>query len=354
MSDSASSKKPVTMRHIADELGISVAAVSMALRNGSQVSAQLKVKVKEVAQRMGWKPNPLLAAYQAQVRALKPTGFQATLGWLNDHFEKDHWDTPWDRPLFEGAKIRANELGFALDSIWIPDRKPDDYEGNAKKYRRILLSRGIHGVILPNLYRPQHAALPWADFAVVCIGRQHVNVEKSDSQRSRKFHHHMVTFDAYSNTRLALDKLRAAGCRRIGLAISIYEDHATDGICSAAYLRAASEWPKKEQVPILFSDQAPEVGRWIKRYSPDAVLCMYGEMKRNIEMAGCKVPGEVRLAHLNLATDVQGWSGVDRRLDQIGSAAVDLVSAHAIRNDRGVPYCAKEVLIEGIWVDGTT
>lgn len=254
----------------------------------------------------------------------------------------------------DGARERAAALGFALDEIWVPDCDPLDYEGNVRKYRRIMQARGIHGVILPLLERAQHAVLPWEEFSVACIGRHHLNLERSEHAMRNPMDHHMVNQDDYANTRLAVRKLREAGCRRVGLAISVYEDRGTDGMCVAAYLREAHEWPAKERVPVLFSDHGPEVVAWVKKHSPDGVVCAHGDMKRHIKRAEKRVPGEVRVAHLNLAADVAGWSGIDRRLDQIAAAAVDLVSAHMVRNEKGVPPCAKEVLIEGRWVEGKT
>ncbi len=340
----------MTVRDIAAAVGVSAAAVSLALRNSPQVSEGLRARVRDTAERMGWRPNPLLAAYQAQVRALKPVKFQASIGWLIDHPDEQFWERPWNRALREGARA----LGFALDEIWLPGLDLQDAEGNAMKYRRILMARGIHGVILPSLYRAHHAALPWKDFSVACIGRHHLAIERSRYAMQNPVDHHMVNQDDYANARLAIRKLREAGCRRVGLAISVWEDRGTDALCSAAYLREASEWAAKERVPILFSDHQPEVVAWMKKHSPDGVVCSHGDMKGHIESAGRRVPGDVRVAHLNLAPDVAEWSGINRRFDQIGAAAVDLVTAHMVRNESGVPPCAKEVLIEGLWLDGTT
>jgi hypothetical protein len=107
-------------------------------------------------------------------------------------------------------------------------------------------------------------------------------------------------------------------------------------------------------VPILFDDDEPKVIAWVKKHKLDAVVCCHSTIKRSVEKAGFKVPRDTRVAHLSIAPDVATWSGVDCQLAQIGSAAVDLVTAHLIRNDLGVPTCAKEVLIKGVWVKGTT
>jgi LacI family transcriptional regulator len=303
---------------------------------------------------MGYVPNPLLAAYQATVRTSKPVKFQASLGWINDHPEKEWWDFPWIKPMRDGARARAAALGYALDELWIPDVRKDDWNGNAGKWQRILKARGIFGVILPMLDRAHHGVLAWEGYSVVCIGRHHLGLEKSTFSVETIHEHHRVNSNDFANTHLALLHLRKAGCRRIGLAISVYEDRGTDTTCSAAYLRAALEWPVKERLPILFSDYPDEVEQWARKHKPDAVLCAHSNVPKWIKRAGLKIPGDVRIAHLNLAPDVAGWSGIDRRLDLLGSAAVDLLSAHLQRNERGVPPYAKEMLIEGVWVEGKT
>ena len=347
-------KRPVTIRDIARAAGVSAATVSLALRNNPQISAAVRSRIQSVARQLGYRPNPLLAAYQAQVRSLKPVTFQAAIAWISDHPRDDFWEPPWNRPLFEGARARAEALGYTLDPIWIPGLSKEDWKANVRQFERVLRARGIHAVLLPRLDRAHHAVAPWSDFAVACIGRHRLQIERSIHPVDAPCEHHTIHQDDYANTRLALRMLREAGCRRIGLALSIWEDRATDGLSSAACLRQASEWPAKERVPILYRDEPEPVAAWVRKHAVDAVVCSHSDVPKGIELAGRKIPRDVRLAHLNLAADVAGWSGIDRRPDQIGSAAVDLVTAHLVRNERGVPPCAKEVLIEGRWVEGTT
>lgn len=345
---------PVTLRQIAAKAGLSAAAVSLALRNSPQIRREVRERVSKLATKMGYRPNPLLAAYQAQVRALKLPKYQATLAWTSD-FEDSHiWQRPWNAPLFNGARARAHALGYVLEEIRMPVVKIEDWEGNVRRFQKILLSRGIYGVILPNLNRAHHAALPWDEFAVVCIGRTHLTLEKSTYQVPNPFWHHSVNEDSYGNTRLAVRKLRESGCRRVGLALSQYADLVSDGLCSAAYLRQASDWPTKERIHILYSADISEVATWVRKHHVDAVVCNHPDVRIGVQNAGLHVPKDVRIAHLHLAPDVAGWSGIDHRLDQIGSAAVDILTAHLVRNERGVPPFSKELLIEGFWVDGAT
>lgn len=54
--DGAARPQRVSLKDIADELGISQTAVSFAINDRPGVSAETKCKVKETAARMGWSP----------------------------------------------------------------------------------------------------------------------------------------------------------------------------------------------------------------------------------------------------------------------------------------------------------
>ena len=55
-SGATSSMQRVSLKDIADELGISQTAVSFAINDRPGVSAETKRRVKEAAAKMGWRP----------------------------------------------------------------------------------------------------------------------------------------------------------------------------------------------------------------------------------------------------------------------------------------------------------
>lgn len=343
-----------TLRDIASAAGVSTAAVSLALRNSPQISLKVRAKIRKIAQKLHYTPNPLLSAYQSSVRSKKAPKFRAVLGWINDWPDQDVWSLPWMMPLFKGAQENAASLGFQLDQIWIPDLKIEDPEDNARRITRVLRARGIYGIVLPSLHRTHHALLPWEGQTVVCLGRHHTAMEVTTKPLKALHEHHCVNTNYHYNMHLAFARLKAAGCRRLGAIISSHMELDSDQTYSSAFLRGSMDMPAKDRIPILYSTDTKEIGRWVRKYRPDAVICGHNETKQQLEEAGMKIPGDLRLAHLNLAADVKGWSGIDRRLHFLGSAAIDMVSAHLIRNENGVPPYSKEVLIEGVWVEAQT
>lgn len=282
------------------------------------------------------------------------TQLQAVLGWINDWPDERVWQRSYMKPLLMGARARASELGYQMDEIWIGNIREDDPAGNFKRWERILSARGIHGVILPYMYRQQHYILPWANFSVVSLGKHHSLVEESRIHIPDNFEHHRVSSDYAFNIRRALTKLREAGRRRIGLAVGPFHDAETDHAYSAVFSWYWSKWPVKDRVPILFSDRVDAVRNWATKHRPDAVICNHSDVRTAVEQAGLSIPQQTRLVHLSVAPDVADWTGIDRRMPLLGSAAVDMVSAHLQRNERGVPPYAKEMVIEGVWVEGKT
>jgi len=337
-------------REIALQAGVSVASVSLALRNDPRISAPVRARIQKIASEMGYRPNPLLSAYQASVRSRKPAKFRAVLGWINDHPDENMWRKPWSQPILTGAQARARELGYELDEIWFPEIRPEAPEENVRKIQKILRARGIVGVLLPSLERGHHAVQPWDGFAVVCIGDHHLLAKHSSIHTEAIHEHHRVNSDDLYNMQLAFINLSENGRERIGLVITSHVDKETAYAFTSGLLRGQMDLPERRRVPILFTNEIPEVMAWVKKHRPDAVICNHSDVPDAVKKAGFKVPQEVVVAHMNLAADVAGLVGIDRRMHLLGAAAVDMLTASLIRNETGVPPYAKAMSIEGVWV----
>ena len=350
--------KPPTYHEIARQAGVSIAAVSFALRNGRKVSAETRERVQRVARELGYQPNPLLAAYQAEVRARKPRKFQATLAWINDHPQQDFWtDTPYNRAYWEPASRRAAELGYKLDNLWLPDLNLETPEENVRKFLRILRARGIHGVILPMLMLSHHGTLEWEGCATVLLGeyqRLMLHARTALPPTARNCQHHQVNPDHFHNIALAVRSLTARGYRRIGLVISPWYDMMTDGLCAGGFWSEQRELPARRRLPPYSEPTLGKLSPWLKRHRPDVVIGYQMELRAAVEAEKLRIPQDIGLVHLNLAADVPDWSGINQQPDQIAAATVDLVAANLQHNERGTPCFTKEVLIKGRWVDGKT
>lgn len=160
--------------------------------------------------------------------------------------EKD----PFQRGLFQGAAEMARENGFSMDFLWF--REPGM---TVERFKQILKSRGIHGVILSPLDHPQERyPLEWGPFAVVGIG-----LSAPEARVSRVVH------DNYRGMLLLLERLGAIRGTVCGLCIDDESDQRTMGMWTAAYLWYRRRHPGRCAPPLILRGFTPSrFARWMK------------------------------------------------------------------------------------------
>lgn len=346
----------VTLQTVADAAGVSRMAVSLALRDRPGIHPVTRDRIKSVAEKLGYRPDPLVSIYQAQVRARRTPRYQANLVWVNDHPEPDFWQSrPWMAGYLDGAIQRAGELGFKLDPIQMRDfvgkRAP-----STERLARVLHSRGIFGVILPWLHTAENAGLDWSGFAVAMIGKN-VGYSGTDARAPTLPLYHHANPDMVYNLQLAFQTLRSRGCRRIGLTFDRLNDRLSESQQRGCFLIEQESAPKKDRVPPLVVDGFSEPGgaaqlvRWFDRHQPDGMLLYDTEVIKILQRHTGAELSHIRFAELNLTSALSGLSGIDTRHSLIGAAAVDLVVSQLHRSERGRPRAPLELLIKGVWQD---
>lgn len=348
----------IRMRDLAMAAGCSVATVSLALRNSPRISRERRRAIQALAREMGYRPNPLAAAFHAEVRRGKGGEYRATMGWVNDSPEERRWEGV---RVYEAARERAAELGYGLDVVHVDPREWMDAPGElARRFQRILRARGIYGVVLPGLYRPALAVEEWPEVAVVCVGQYAGSLKHTRVARARRDVHHTVAPDVARNVALALERMEAVGVRRVGLAVTQWWDWMQDHAALGRYLVWSEGMGRGERVPpFVFATVESErtrreYGEWLRRWKPQAVLCSNRELLEWTRGAGWAVPGQVRLVHLEVSWEGEEWTGVDESPERLGRTAVEELAALLQRNERGLPTWPRKVLVAGEWRAGRT
>lgn len=344
-----------TMRTVARALGISVTAVSLALRNEPGVSAETRRRVRLAATELGYRPNPLVTAFQSYVRTARGVRYQANLAWINDHPAADFWHTEaWTEGYLAGAQARAAELGFKLEEFHLAAHGQDPLRA-VERLAHVLESRGIHGVILPWLRHASTAAFGWDNFSVAMIGRNVVGREDWLAAPELPAFHH-ANPDAYFNLQLAWTRLHRMGCRRVALVLTRLNDSLVEAQQRACFLVMQEAVPRRDRLePLIVNRDEPGNGdaatdAWIRRNRPDGIL-VYDARLCETTLAG--IGHRIVVANLNRTPRLHGGCGIDTQHARISAAAVDLVAAQVHRNERGRPPVAHEVLIKGTWRDAT-
>jgi LacI family transcriptional regulator len=335
-------KASPTLKDIAEALGLSPCAVSLALRNSPKIAVSTRERVREEARRIGYRPNPA-AARLAQFRrasAVKP--IQASLAWLNT------WPRPKDLRSYrqfdaywQGAKASAASLGYRLEEFIYRDLQPQ------ARLMNILAARGIQGLLLP----PGPVPPDWTrgdsgleNISIVRIGR------------SDELPVHCVTSSQMENAMLAFDTTREKGYARVGLVAVPGRSR----FFTAGYLWSSQlEEPATRLAPLILPDPAPEeeqqrmIIHWLKETKPDAIISDFPKMPRMLERAGLRVPDDVGLVSLN-TIDTPFDAGIYQNPEEIGRVAILLLQSIANDNDRGFPRLPRQILVPGKWVDGAS
>lgn len=330
------------MRTIAAKAKVSPMTVSLALRDHDSIPESTRLRIKGIANELGYRPDPVLRAFHSYRRNSRQVSFQGTLAWV-DNFSRGHLlrAVPAFEAYFNGAKQRAEQLGYKLEKFWLG--APDMSQG---RMTDILLVRNITGLLLP----PQPDAhmeldLDWREFSVVTFGY---------TLARPRFH--SVCNHHYQSVLTVIQRLRERGYERIGFALSVDTNERVQRHWLAGFLVDRQVLPKKQWIEPLMIEAGPPkpdvVGRWVRRWNPDAVVAIDPLVAEAAQAAGVRVPEDVAFGLCGDTKYDTHFAHIDENSGVIGATAVDMLAGMLQRNERGIPTHPIRMMIEGVWVDG--
>ncbi len=330
-------KNRVTTSDIARAAGVHQTTVSLALRGDTRLKAETVTRIKAVAKRLGYVPDPMLAALASYRRARRPHGPRGTIAWVTNWPTRDGWRLrPMFVQFFDGAQRRATELGYRLEEFWL-------HEGGLTPQRAsgVLQARGVQGLILPP--QPDDVsglALTWEWFSAVTIG-----------PTLREPELHMVSNNQYRTVHRLCRALAERGYRRIGYAIERRIDERMDGQWSAAFDRFQRDLPEERRIS-RFEEPLTTAAlrRWLRATAPDVVVGCSDELAQLLAApSGRRASCKFALVGVGHATT--GCAGMHEDAAMIGTTAVDRVTALINLGERGIPRLATRTLIDATWVE---
>ena len=133
----------MNLRHVARLAELSPSAVSLALRDSPKISEATKKKVRQLADKLGYRPDAKVIEMMTHLRKPRAVRQEACFGVISFYEDQHPWETSRHlKQVYEGMKRRAGELGYRLEPLWL--RAP------GMTYRRekgILDARGIEGLL---------------------------------------------------------------------------------------------------------------------------------------------------------------------------------------------------------------
>jgi DNA-binding LacI/PurR family transcriptional regulator len=335
------SSRPASLVSIAAAAKVSTSTVSRALRNHPSISESTRERVRRIANEMAYAPNPLLTRVFSELREHRTSGYRGTIAWLETIPETDHTRAdPIFKSFFHGAKEHAKAIGFNLE------RFPVHGTGlTPMRLAGMLSARGIEGVvILPDYHEIsttryfQH--FPFDQFSVASIGTQlayaHIGAAMNDQ---------------YMSARMAHERLRALGYRRVGLICWRFQVD----LLSGRFVGGFRSLPSQEAAPVLLLDQQqspmPSVAygteipamrpvvAFVRKHRLDAIVTsIYSVYYVSLLPYLRREFGELAFATLDRRGE-ESLAGIEQYHERVSAAAVESV-------------VAKTVLLEGEWHDG--
>lgn len=323
---------PVTLKGIARRAGLSTAAVSYALRGSPKVSAEVAAKVRALAEKLGYRPNPRVGELMSHIRSGRAVNRGDVLALVCLEGRRDDADE-FLRQVFQGAKARAAQRGFGLELFWL-----EEVEGSVTRLASILRARGVAGVVFAPVQRRMKVELewPWDAFPLAVVGmaewRQPV---------PRAGHHH---FEAM---RCALRHLAEIGARRPACWLKEADDERAHRGWRAAWLASDVRGAARRLFLGTEAGGRRELAGWLERMNADGLVVSHpGELAQLRDAGWCG--GEERSVLLNWKAG-SAACGVDQGYDEIAGSAVDLVLTQLHHNSRGLPETPRMLLFPGRW-----
>lgn len=335
-------RQPPSLSTIAAAAGCSVSTASRALRAHPSLKPETIRRVQEAAHRLGYRVNPLVSGVMRQIRGLGHHSWHGAIAYLTYGETSQAWRRHLTYTAFyEGARARAEELGFHVEEIWAdePGLTPARLGG-------ILQSRGITGVVVgPTPGLPAPPRLDWGDFAAVKIGVPIPGLPLP-----------CAVSNQFRAMQQVLERLRLLGYRRVGLVLQEHQNIKTSSLWLAPFSLYEQHIRPADRVAPLILDQWREAkfAAWFRRHRPEVVVGLRAELVRWLDHLNIRVPDQVGFVHLDRTTEPGSYAGIDQRPREIGAAAIDLVVSRLLANERNLQSTQRTVLIDGVWTDGPT
>jgi LacI family transcriptional regulator len=353
----ASAAFRVTLKDVGLKAGVHFTTVSRSLQDDPRIPAETRIRLRNIARRMGYISSPFMRALVPYRGAGAPQLKVPTIAYFTNWLTRWGWkDVPAHFGFFRGAKAKANELGFQLKHFWL--HEPGLTQ---ERLSRILADQGINGVIIASYSREMsdQLQLDWENLGAVKID----------------YFPHWPPLDNVTNNqcsiiRLAMRKTTAAGYRRLGFVVHRGWDHAVDNNWTAGFLSEqqvmdlplpAHVFPALQPVGRWLHETNPSVQAdlkpfedWLDKYQPEILISKGAYVLPLLKKMGISIPRDIAFADLFLNQFDGSTAGVRQNHDEVGAKAVEILSGQLQQNKFGIPAVPTKTYVNGNWFDGAS
>ncbi len=334
---------PVRLKDIAARARVSVATVSLALRDSTLISAATRARIVALAGTLGYTPHPYVSAYMSWRRkrgALR----HPSIAILHYYDTADGWRNHGSsslREMHRGVTEQIRVHGYSVQELWPGAAQP-------RRLLGILRTRAVSGLIFaPIAAKTLRYELPWDEFSAVQIGTGPAGLELP-----------RVTSNHYQGALDAVRQCMSGNYRRPGLVIDRAHDDRLQHVWRAGFEMGAAECGFPRNLVELMSEQRPDLRglrAWIKLKRPDVIVTnLHHVVEKLLGELGLKVPRDMGLVSLSVPVIGDRVTGIEQNSYLIGTRAIDLLAGALQLHRTGVLPEAITTTVNGRWNPGET
>jgi len=331
----------VSMREIAQAAGVSVSAVSLALKNSTKISSTRRDAIFALVEKMGYRRDPRLTELMEHLRMARPHRSNSTIAMIIPELTRERLkDYPPMQGLIEGVEEIAALAGFSVTLFFLSDPGI-----GPRRIRSILLARNIKGVVIAPF--PSGVARIDFDCSGLCVATAGYSIVEPRLNR------------ACPNYLQMMDELladgQAKGYKRIGLIMTYGEGGIGHKLFTSSFLFYQSKIPPEHRIEVLPKPMisAANVADWFHTHKPDAIISS-GSVYTLPRSIGLRVPQDVAFASIDVSEEPRDAAGADHRYHLVGREALKQVLTLLNLNLTGVPENPKTVLVDSHQHEGFT
>jgi LacI family transcriptional regulator len=338
------SPRRISLQDIATEANVSKATVSLALKKHPRISAKTRLRVEEIAKKLGYYPDPELSKLMATMKR-EPSGGQGTLAFIRSGTDFD-WE-PMEAYFYEEVSKGAESYGYKVEPFWLYDPRE-----NPKRINATMWNRGIDGLFIPMIHPDRYnqgvRTLPidWEKFSVV---------EIADTLQEPKLSG--VRHNHFGGMMQTLSELEALGYKRIGFCVDANVELRTHHRWTAAYQLWKSMRGLTEQLPLHLPPryQPESLIDWVKANQLDVVVSPGVEVYQMLKEQKVRVPKDLGFATLHQwGPDSENVTGINQNMKGQALNAVDMLIGLINTKTRGPQKNPIMAIAPGYWVHGST
>lgn len=333
------STNPVSQREIARRAGVSLSAVSLALRNSPKISGATISRIKALAEELGYMKDPKLTQLMTHLRTPRINRQTSTLAVLIPEIKGSELQQYFPiRTILEGIRGDARSLGFNVNTFLL-----EDLNYSPERLRTILISRGIQGIIvLPFRSGVGRIEFDFSGFSTATAGYSII-----EPRLDRACPNYLQMMDELLENHYNL------GYERPGLVMTYSRGGIGYKLFTSSYLFYQSIIPASKRIPILQKEMISDrnLENWINTYQPDSIISA-GSVYNQLVKLGYDIPRDFGFASIDLSEPPQNACGVNHRYRLIGAETVSLVANALNLNRTGIPENPRVVLVDSHHIQG--